>query len=292
MAPAVEVRADLSFTADVPGFGRVRGDLTGSGRELELRVSDPVFFAGRRDASQVRGVAAALAELGLRVTVVAGEHTLLELGATGTSWVQRRLTGSPHLRIVGTRGVLAGVRGARSTRRVLPGRELLPPTTMFPLAPTFRRAPASPVTTTHDPRRGGNPRLVLVAGSTQWPDDHRVVHPLRGGTTTLGSDVSCDVRLAGVAAQQAVVVHDEDDELVLVDRAGDGTTRVNGEPVERRILRSGSRIELGSWTFAYWRAEYADHGRPFGGRIGGELGHQRSQPGRHRLDGSSSGVGS
>ena len=276
------MRADLRFTAEVPGFGRVTGELTGSGRELELRVSDPVFFAGRRDGAQVRGVAAALAELGLRVSVVSGEHTLLELGATGTGWVQRRLTGSPHLRIAGARGILAGVRGARSAGRVLPGRELLPPTTMFPLAPTFRRGPAAPVTTTHDPRRGGNPRLVLVAGSSRRPEDNRVVHPLRGETTTFGSGRSCDVRLAGIAAQQAVVIHDEDDELVLVDLAGDGTTRVNGVPVERRILRSGSRIELGSWTFAYWRAEYADHGRPYGGRIGGELGHQKSQPGRHR----------
>lgn len=291
MVHGVEVRADLRFTAEVPGFGQVTGDLTGSGRELELRVSDPVFFAGRRDASQVRGVAAALAELGLRVSVVSGGHTLLELGATGTGWVQRRLTGSPHLRIAGARGILAGVRGARSGGRVLPGRELLPPTTMFPLAPTFRRGPAAPVTTTHDPRRGGNPRLVLVVGSSRRPEDNRVVHPLRGETTTLGSDRSCDVRLAGIAAQQAVVIHDEDDELVLVDLAGDGTTRVNGVPVERRILRSGSRIELGSWTFAYWRAEYADHGRPYGGRIGGELGHQKSQPGRHRQVGSASEAG-
>jgi hypothetical protein len=282
VADGVEVRADLRFSADVPGHGRVTGSLTGSGRDLELRVSNPVFFAGRRDASLVRGVAATLAGLGLRVSVVADEHPLLELGATGTGWVQRRITGSRHLRVVGARGVLAGVRGSRSAGQVLPGRDLIPPTTLFPLAPTFRRAPASPVTTTHDPRRGGNPRLVLAVGSGSRPEGGRVVHPLRRETTTLGSDPACDVRLAGTAASQAAVVHDEDDELVLVDLAGDGTTRVNGVPVERQILRSGSRVELGRWTFAYWRAEYADHGRPYGGRVGGELGHQRPQPGRHR----------
>jgi hypothetical protein len=78
-----------------------------------------------------------------------------------------------------------------------------------------------------------------------------------------------------------VVVHDDADELVLEDRAAAGTTRVNGLPVERRILRTGNRVELCPWTFSYWRAEYADHGRPYGGRIGGELGHQKPQPGRH-----------
>jgi hypothetical protein len=291
VADGVEVRADLRFTAEVPGFGPVDGALTGRGRDLELRVSNPVFFAGRGDAALVRGIAAALAELGLRISVIADERLLLELGATRTGWIQRRLTGSRHLRVVGPRGVLAGVRGSRSTRQALPGRELLPPTTLFPLAPTFRRGPAAPVTTTHDPRRGGNPRLVLAVGSGRRPDDGRVVHPLRGETTTFGSHADSDVRLTGVAPEQAVVVHDEDDELVLVDRAGDGTTRVNGLPVERRILRSGNRVELGSWTFAYWRAEYADHGRPYGGRIGGELGHQRAQPGRHRLAPPSSETG-
>jgi hypothetical protein len=59
---------------------------------------------------------------------------------------------------------------------------------------------------------------------------------------------------------------------------------VDGVPVERKVLRTGNRVQLGGWTLVYWRAEYADHGRPFGGRIGGELGHQQPQPGRHRLD--------
>ncbi len=31
---------------------------------------------------------------------------------------------------------------------------------------------------------------------------------------------------------------------------------------------------------SFFREEYADHGRPYGGRIGGELGHQRTQPSR------------
>jgi hypothetical protein len=284
VAGSLEVRADLCFSADVPGFGRVTGELTGSGPELELRVSNPEFFAGRRDAARVRGLAAALAGLGVRLSVSAGGHRLLELGATHTGWLHRRLTGSPHLRVLGARGAVAGLRGrGRSGAPVLPGRELLPPATLFPLAPTFRRTPPAPVTTTHDPRHGGNPRLVLAVSNQARPEDGRVVVPLRGPRTTFGSHPTCDVRLAGLAPLQAAVMHDEDDELVLVDQSGAGTTRVDGMPVQRKILRTGNRVELGTWTFAYWRAEYADHGRPFGGRIGGELGRQQPQPGRHRL---------
>ena len=53
---------------------------------------------------------------------------------------------------------------------------------------------------------------------------------------------------------------------------------MHGERVRRQILRTGSRVDLGEWTFTFSREEYADHGRPYGGRIGGELGHQRPQP--------------
>jgi hypothetical protein len=284
MTARVELRADLCFSGDVPGFGRVTGELTGSGRDLELRVSDPVFFAGRQDAGRVRGLASALAGLGIRLSVTTGGHTLLELGATRTGWLHRRLTGSPYLRVAGLRGALAGLRGrGSSVAAVLPGRELLPPTTPFPLAPTFRRPSRTPVTTTHDPRRGGSPRLVLAVAQDGRPGAGRVLFPLRAERTTIGSDASCDLRLSGLPPVQALVVHDEDDEFVLVDQACEGTTRVDGLPVERKVLRTGNRVELGSWTLVYWRAEYADHGRPFGGRIGGELGHQRPQPGRHGL---------
>ena len=33
---------------------------------------------------------------------------------------------------------------------------------------------------------------------------------------------------------------------------------------------------------SFYREEYADHGRPYGGRAGGEIGHQRPQPARRR----------
>lgn len=288
MPTDVSFDADLRFSVSVPGHDPVAGTLVGSGRRLELRLDDPVAFAGRGDSGAVRAVADVLAGYGVTVSVIAEERPLLEFGATSTGWLQRRLTGSRNLRIVSLRGAFAGARGrARNGEGLLPGRALVPPTTLFPLVPTFRRQPAPPVSTTHDPRRGGNPRLVVTVGNSRLPDSGMLIHPLRRDVTTIGSDPSCDIRLTGLEPFHAVVEHDDHDELVLIDRAGNRTTRVNGIPVERRVLRTGARIEIGGWILAYRRAEYADHGRPFGGRIGGELGHQKPQPGRHRAPSTS-----
>ena len=55
MPTDLTVDADLDFTLDLPGARTVRGSLTGSGKHLQLRVSDPFLFAGRSDASTVRG---------------------------------------------------------------------------------------------------------------------------------------------------------------------------------------------------------------------------------------------
>ena len=280
------VSADLRFSVELPGHRAVCGTMAGDGNRLEVRLSDPAYFAGGRDAGHLRRLAAALAARGITVVVIAGDVVLLEVGVTDPPWWQRRLTRSRHLKVASVRGALTGARGRvrrSAAEAVLPGSELLPPTTMFPLAPTFGGSPRR-VTTTHDPRRGGNPRLVLTAGNRRLPDDGRVVFPLRGEETTIGSDPSCDIRLADLDPVHAVVVHDEHDELVLFDRSADRTTLVNGAPIpEGRLLRTGARISVGPWTFACRRAEYADHGRPFGGRVGGEAGRPRRQPApRHR----------
>lgn len=290
MPTDVSFEADLRFSVSVPGHGDVAGTLVGHGRRLELRLDNPVAFAGRGDARAVRAVAEVLAGYGITVSVIAGERPLLELGATSTTWLQRRVTGSRHLRIVSVRGAFTGARGrARGAEPLLPGRALVPPPTLFPVAPTFGRTAPAPISTTHDPRRGGNPRLVVTVGNSRLPDSGMLIHPLRRDVTTIGSDPACDIRLAGLEPIHAVVEHDDRDELVLHDRAGTRTTRVNGVPIEHRVLRTGARIEIGDWILAYRRAEYADHGRPFGGRIGGELGWQKPQPGRHRLRSTISG---
>ncbi len=146
--------------------------------------------------------------------------------------------------------------------------------TPFPLAPTFLRRPVRRVTSTNDAHRGGLPRLVAVPRDGIWTPDSRV-YWLQGSRTTLGSGGSCDVVLPALDEIHAEVVHDQDDEFVLVARS---KSSVNGLPVHRARLRTGSRVELGPYLLAFVREEYADHGRPFGGRVGGELGRQRPQP--------------
>jgi hypothetical protein len=273
-----KVDADVCFRVDVAGRAPVTGSLTGHGSDLTLAVSDPAAFAGTGDALALRRVADELADLGLRVRVTDGSgRSLLRLGAVRCPWWQRPVTRNPHMRIAGVRGLLAAGRGRVREGGALPTGGLTPPTTPYPLAPTFLRRPVKRVTTTHDPSRGGGPRLVEVPGEREVRSNHPV-HWLQQEVTTIGSDPGCDVVLPGLSPRHAEVRHDDRDEFVVV--ALDAEVRVHGEPVTEHLLRTGSRLDLGPRQLVFHREEYADHGRPYGGRIGGELGRQRPQPPR------------
>lgn len=273
--------ADLTFSVDVPGAPTVTGHLTGSGTALELQVDNSFVFAGRRDASAIRGLAEGLAHRGLSVTVVDPSGPLVTLGARRTSWVQRRVTRSRHIRIERGAGLWSLARGRAQAGdvRALPAAELAPPVTVWPPAPTFMRRRRA-VTTTHDPHHGGDPRLVMASPPHPRPDDRPPVFRLRREVTTIGSDPGSDIRLPGLAARHAEIRHDDRDEFVLVRLSRPGATRVNGAPVDEALLRTGTGVQVGDWALSFFREEYADHGRPYGGRIGGELGHQRTQPPR------------
>ncbi|MGB0102247.1 MAG: hypothetical protein WBP61_18355, partial [Nocardioides sp.] len=142
--------------------------------------------------------------------------------------------------------------------------------------PTFQRRSRRRVTTTHDPARGGSPRLVLVKEDV-WAGERQPIYWL-GEHTTIGSDPGADIRLPGIEPWHAVIDHDARDEFVLTATAG--VTRVHGAPVGQQVLRTGTRVEVGKHRLAFRREEFADHGRPHGGRIGGEAGHQIPQPPR------------
>jgi hypothetical protein len=199
-----------------------------------------------------------------------------------TSWWQHRLTGSRHMRIARGRGAWALVRGRASAPRggALPTSALVPPSTLFPLVPTLRRRPLRPVTTTHDPAGGGNPRLIMAPSEHPVPGEEQRTFRLRDDVTTIGSAAGCDIRLPGLEDLHAEVQHDDADEFVLVRRSRRGGVLVNGAPVDIALLRTSSRIALGGRTLSFYREEFADHGRPFGGRVGGEIGRQRPQPPR------------
>ncbi len=136
------------------------------------------------------------------------------------------------------------------------------------------------VTTTHDHDGTGAPRLVLEK-TDQWVGEGQPVFTLDDDETTIGSDETCDVVLPDLAGHHASVLHTSEDEYVIANIGPE--TRVHGAVVTNSaVLRTGARIEVGPYALAYAREEYADHGRPYGGREGGEIGHQRSQPPRPR----------
>ncbi len=291
MVTDLSIDAELEFSVDIPGARTVSGMLTGSGKQLDLQVSDPFLFAGRSDSGAIRGLADLLADRGLSLSVHTSSGPLVTLGTGRTSWLQRRLTGSRHIRIERGAGLWSLVRGRASAPAggALPAAALAPPPTLFPVAPTMLRRRRRPVTTTHDPRGGGNPRLIMAPGPYPRLGDPQEVFALRDKVTTIGSAPDCDITLDGLEPLHAEVRHDGMDEFVLVRVASPGSTRVNGARVDSALLRTGSGIELNEWRMSFFREEYADHGRPYGGRIGGELGHQRPQPsraaGRHRRTG-------
>src|SRR4051812_19683279 len=244
MAIDLTVDARLEFSVDVPGSRTVTGSLTGSGKTLELRVSDPVLFAGRSDAAAVRGLAAGLARHGVRVAVVAPAGPLVTLGVRRSSWLQRRLTGSRHMRVEGGAGLWALARGRSRAPRggALPTAALVPPGTLFPVLPTFRRRPRPSPTTTHDPRGGGDPRLIMAPAEHPLPGDRQEVHRLRDDVTTIGSGAACDIRLPGLEDLHAEVRHDAADEFVLLRLSPPGTTR----STERRWTARCSARRRGS----------------------------------------------
>ena len=268
--PVVSVDADLSFSVEVDGE-TMSGVLAGSGADLELTVSDPWLLGGSGTAA-ARALAEQLAASGLRLTVVA-DRPLAVLGEPRTSYWQRRVTGSPHIRVP---SVAAAARLARLRRRPA-SKTLVPPATPLPLVPTFLRRRRTP-TTTHDTDRGGYPRLVMAPPAGHFPGQTWPAY-LLGDVTTFGSDPGADVVLAGLRDRHAEVRRTEADEFVVRLLSPTAPVRVNGAVVlEEALLRSGTKLTLGPHLLVYAREEYADHGRPYGGRVGGELGRQRVQP--------------
>ena len=274
---ALALAADLTFALERPGQDPVRGSVTGAGNRLQVELDDPGALAGAGDAPTIRVLAEALAAQHVVLRVVhRGDH-LVSLGAVSAPWWQRRFTGTRRIRLGSLRGAWTSARGRlRSSGPVLPDAGLAPVGTLWPIAPTMLRRPKRRPTTTHDPARGGAARLVMTKEAVALGERSPIFWLSDG--MTIGSDPSNDVCLPGLEAQHARIVHDDADEWVVV--AVEGVTRVHGAPVVRQILRTGARVELGPYVLAYSREEYADHGRPFGGRIGGELGHQVPQPPR------------
>jgi hypothetical protein len=120
-----------------------------------------------------------------------------------------------------------------------------------------------------------------VIGSENWNGQMPREFDLLPTRTSIGSGAEADLQLAGLSPLHAEIRHTDDDEYVLYpigELAGSSmSAETSGRKDGGQVLRTGARIELGQWKMAYFREEFADHGRPFGGRVGGELARQKPQ---------------
>ncbi len=277
----LRIDADLSFSVTAAGEGpggvrSARGTVRAAGSTITVQADDLHALAGAADRRATARIAGELASRGLTLSVSGPSGGVVTIGAVRSPLLHRFLTRSRHIRVDGWRAAWELSRAQRKGGATTGGLVGRPPTTPWPPAPTFRRLRRR-VTTTHDPLGGGRPQLVLATGPGATRDHRRKVFRLPPAVTTIGSAPDADLRLGGLAARHAEIRRDDADEYVLVPVDADALTLVNGTSAARHVLRSGARIQLGGWRMSYWREEYADHGRPHGGRDGGELSHQRHQ---------------
>ncbi|MDU0326540.1 MULTISPECIES: FHA domain-containing protein [Microbacterium] len=283
----VRLDIDLAFSeseqgadADIPPF---EGTITAAGSEIRIVVSDPSRLPGngRRTLAELSTVADALASRGISVQLEGPDGPILQLGEVKSNPLQRAITGSKHIRL-GSVSAVAPLMTRRNKGQALTFP--IPPETPLPLVPTINRTVRRRITTTHYTPGSGRPRLIFAVGDSTWDGSRPREFDLLPTKTTIGSGSDVDLQLPGLAPLHAEIRHEGDDEYVLYgfDQVGGGGAREQGPGRDRggRILRTGARIELGDWRLAYFRAEFADHGRPYGGRQGGELSDQRKQPPR------------
>jgi len=132
--------------------------------------------------------------------------------------------------------------------------------------------------TTHAEWGAGEPHLRITS-----PNGERSRLELTEDRITIGSGAECALVIPGADPVHATIVHDERDEYVLTLH-GEGL--MNASPSDgidgdrSEILRTGARFTVAEWILVFGREEFADHGRPFGGREGGELDDQPPQPAR------------
>lgn len=260
--------------ADASPVSTIRGTVTAHGTEVAVHVDDAAIFqpGSGLGLAGLREVARELHDRGLAVSLSSPEGTLLSLGAVKTNPAHRALTRSAHIRP----GSVSAFRAWARARGSGPAGSQLPPATPFPLSPTFQRNYRMRPTTTHYSAGGGRPRLVFVRDADTWDGRPAAVFELRAETSVIGSAEDADLTLPGILDAHATITHTADDEYVLTAQGPiSGSTRLpDGSDY---TLRTGARIGIGPWRMVFVREEYADHGRPYGGRQGGELAYQRPQ---------------
>jgi hypothetical protein len=280
MASPVRLDIDLEFSlSGVDSHPAVAGSVTADGTDITVTLRDGAVKLpdNQSGLALARAVGAELASLGLTASLTTRHGLVGTAGAVRSPWFQRLITRSPHLKL----GSLAALAALRREGRASGAQPLtVPPTTLFPIAPTVQRGVRRQATTTHYLPGAGRPRLIFTALSATWDGRAPREFNLLPDVTVIGSADSSDLVLPGLDAVHARIVHDDRDEYVLYVTGNEPHTQpmlLDDRPNAGRILRTGALITLGSWRLAFFREEFADHGRPFGGRDGRKFPVQRQQ---------------
>jgi len=282
--PRLEI--DLTFSLDEPGIdssgaivSQLEGTITAAGTDVTIFADRPeMLFQGRSvKLAEIRSIAQEIAGLGFSITLSGPGGVIARIGNVDAPVMQRVVTGSPHIRLGSPTALAPLLRRRGGTASAIP----LPPRTLFPLVPTVSRRIRRTITTTHYLPGSGRPRLIFVIGSRNWNGQMPREFDLLPAGTTIGSGAEVDLQLAGLSPIHAEIRHTADDEYVLYPigelTGGSRLAASSGRKDGGQVLRTGTRIELGQWKMAYFREEFADHGRPHGGRAGGEFSRQKSQ---------------
>lgn len=286
MASPVRLDIDLEFSVSgVNSHPAVAGSVTADGTDITVTLRDGAVTLpdNRTGLALARAVGAELARLGLTVSLKTRHGVVGTAGAVRAPWIQKLFTRSPHLKL----GSLAALMALRREGRASDAQPIaVPPATLVPIAPTVQRRVRRQVTTTHYLPGSGRPRLIFAVSSARWDGRAPREFDLLPDVTVIGSAESADLVLPGLDAVHARIVHDDRDEYVLYVTGYEPHTQpvlFEARPRTGRILRTGALISLGSWRLAFFREEFADHGRPFGGRDGGQRAAQRQQPERRTV---------
>jgi hypothetical protein len=141
-----------------------------------------------------------------------------------------------------------------------------------------RQGAAHGPTTTHSAWGAGSPRLIITR------DGLHETFLINGDHARIGSAAHCELQLSEIDAMHAEITHDENDEYVLILHGPATTSHAQAQipslHVIGEVLRSGAQIIMGPWRVVFERDEFADHGRPYGGRAGGEGARDHDQPAR------------
>ena len=135
MSEQLRVRADLTFTVDVPGrsarptrcTGRVEAD---GGPDVTVSFSPMPSLGGTSTRPLVRPLAERLDELGLTLHVQGPDGPLVRLGAgIDAPWWQWPATRSSRIELVSPRAIARSLRGPRVFEAALPPSAVLPAVT-------------------------------------------------------------------------------------------------------------------------------------------------------------------